>query len=96
MKEAVKSPVQAQVQEILNKVPSPTKYGGRGGNYRVNHEKKLVEFNYDWPREARHPDEYGSYGRAAEKKMDQYDSILYTDVLKPLEDLGYKYEMWCW
>jgi hypothetical protein len=88
--------IQTKVQELLNKVPSPRTYGGTGGNFRINHEKKVVEFNFDWPREARHPDEYGAFGRKAEKKMDEYDSLFYTTILKPLEALGYKHDSWAW
>jgi hypothetical protein len=97
MSEKVKAPdVKAQVQAILNNVPSPSKYGGRGGNYRTNHDKKVVEFNFDWPRSARHPDEYGEHGKRAAQKMDEYDSIFYDQIQKPLEALGYTIDAWCW
>jgi hypothetical protein len=83
-----------KVKSIASKQPNISSYGGKGGNYRIDEESNTIEFNHNFPREARHPEEYGERGRKAEQKMEVFTDKFYNEVYEPLTKLGYKVEMY--
>lgn len=81
-----------EISKIVSKQPKISNYGGKGGNYKIDEKTKTIEFNHSFPREARHPEEYGKRGEIAANKMDEFDGKFYDEVIEPLTKLGYKVE----
>ena len=70
------------------------KYGATGRLLKIDREKKVIHMQQNWPREARHPDEYGQRGEIAEQKMAEFDAWFDKEIQQPLEEMGYTFDIY--
>jgi hypothetical protein len=61
--------------------------------HQVDKDLRKVTLFVRTAREARHPSDYGSAGKSAEKLMQQWQDKVQNDVVKPLEQAGWRVSM---